>query len=153
MIRWFIGPYRVTKETGPDIAKIVRFRHYKPEELEVARRFIAKALLPGDYKFDVYLLTERAKEIMKRLLPKQKALAIPWMARIDMVCEDPYYTWIIEVKQELRRSGIGELMNYRDLYVQQYRPIRPVRLAYVAKIDDLDVHRSCVRRRIKVFLV
>ena len=73
--------------------------------------------------------------------------------RIDIVVEFPTEIWIVEVKDKLRPSGLGELYFYQYWYKKIYKPEKPVKLVYVAERDDVMVHEYCDRHNITVYLV
>lgn len=148
-----LGPYIVTAETAKEVAERIRFRHYKPDELKVAKRFIAKALLPGTYFFDVYLHTAMSKDILREATPFSITAAVPWMARIDAVCVKGRKHHIIEFKDRLRHSGIGQLICYKDLYMQQYRPTEEPALHYVCERDAPELHTTLEKYNIRLWVV
>ena len=140
MIELAHGPFEVTKKTGLEIAAKVKFRHFKPVELAIAREFITKAILEGVYYFDVYLLTEKAKKIISETPELNWKIAVPWMYRIDAVCYTFDAVWIIEFKERVSMYAIGELLGYKGMFIKQYEPKKEVRLMLVAKYDEPEVH-------------
>jgi len=134
------GPYDVTRKNALEIAERIRFRHYKPEELELGKDFIRRAILPGKYYFDVYIVTKEAEKVMEARGDRALASAVPYMYRIDAICIRPPRTWIIEIKHRLLPSGLGELMTYKPIYIRQYRPVKGVWLGYVARTDNESMH-------------
>lgn len=135
-----VGPYFVTKETAEEMARKIYFRHFKPEELELAREFIRRAILEGYFYFDVYLTTAAAEKLLEEVPEIKIPLAVPWMLRIDAVCWTTGVVWLIEFKERIRTSGIGQLISYKDLFEKQYKPQRPINLMYVAKYDAPELH-------------
>lgn len=123
------GPVTVTPENAAVIGANVKMRHFKPDELELARRFVREAILTGDYFFDVLLETPLSRDAATRV---SGLAATVYMNRIDAVVVRPSDVWIIEFKNKLTYSGIGELLGYEMLYSQQFRPQKPLKLAYVA---------------------
>lgn len=138
---WAVGPYEITKETGPLLVDKIRFRHYKPDELEIAKEFVRRALVPGIYFFDVYLPTTEVKKAIEALPKEYKRIAYPGMLRIDAVCLKGKTIWIIEFKERFRPTGIGELMTYKRLFIREYKPKKDVILAYVSSRHDPDLER------------
>jgi len=153
MIRRWEGPYLVTRYTAAEVASKARFRHYKPEEREIGRRFVRKALIEGMYYFDVYLMTRRAEEVIKRVGLERATMAVPFLYRIDCVIETPAYIYIVEIKQRLRPSGLGELLIYSEMYKEQYEPTKPIKLAYVYEIHDDDTAEVAEKYGIILFKI
>jgi len=138
---WAVGPYEITKETGPLLVDKIKFRHYKPDELEIAKEFVRRALLPGTYFFDVYLPTTEVKKAIEALPKEYKRITYPGMLRIDAVCLRGKTTWIIEFKERFRPTGIGELMTYQKMFIKEYKPSGKVILAYVSSRPDPDLEK------------
>jgi len=152
-IIWRVGPYVVTPETAARVAEEARFRHFKPEELAVGKRFVKACLIEGFYYFDVYLLTPKARAMLEGLPREQWGVVVPWLPRIDIVIDRPGEVWIIEVKERLRRAGIGELIDYRVHYQEFWKPGKPIHLGYAAAIDDPDLHPTLKEHGITWWIV
>jgi len=131
---------------------VVTFRHTRAIEIEVARSFYLRRELEGDYYWDVHLLTPEAAHLLEVLPRAQQGLAKLACKRIDCVVLTPDATWILEFKQRLRPSGIGELLMYRDLWRQQFRAWKSLRLGYVASVDDPALHATLRRHRIRLWI-
>jgi len=144
------GPYYVSPETGPEIAEKVWFRHFRPAELWLAKEFIRKALIPGTYYFDVYLLTEDAEDWIRRQPEELWRMAIPYMHRIDMICITEEEIWIVEFKIRLKYSGVGQLLVYRDWFKRQYKPTKPVKLVCVVAYDRPELHETLRKEDIRL---
>jgi len=137
------GPYEITKETAIAMADRIRFRHYKPDELKIAKDFIRWFVLKGTYYFDYYLMTKEAHKILELHAPPMLKDIVPWLSRIDCVVFKGKDVFIIEFKDRLRKSGIGELVSYKQLYREQYQPTGPLHLWYVVRHDDESLHSTC----------
>ena len=149
IIRFAVGPFEVTRETGPAIASQVTFRHFRPMEVLLAREFVRRAVIDGTYYFDVYLLTAEAEDFIRREGEAFWRLAIPYMHRIDGACMEPGGWWLFEFKPRLKYSAIGQLAAYRDWFIRQYQPDRPVRLMVVYALERPELWETCERLEIK----
>ena len=147
------GPYLVTAGNAAQIAATMNFRHYKPEELELSRGFVASGRILGVWYLDVYLQTPRSKEILATMNPTTAGEAVPWMNRIDAVVLSGSATHIIEFKLALRPTGIGELIGYEEQYKAQYAPRGPIFKEYVFKYDRPELHSACENAGIRVWIV
>jgi len=147
------GPYIVTVETGPVVADRITFRHFRRMELLLGREFIRRAIIPGEYYFDVYLFTEEALDWMARQPEELWRAAVPYAHRIDAVCFRPEEVVLIEFKIRLKYSAIGQLLGYRDWFRRQYKPDKPVRLVTVCAYDRPELHETCAKEGIEIIML
>jgi len=153
----------------------IRFIHFRPEELEIAKRFIETIEGYSKIETDVRLyppeeekqriivnalkeysrLTGISLETLERTITDdEKRMLIELKAkRIDMVVHWPEEIWIVEIKQKVRASAIGQLKLYELWYRRQFRPTKPIRLVLVAEIDDPMVLPLLKKEGIKKILV
>ena len=128
-----------------------KFPHFTPEEAEVLDEFIRKRIIVGEWKFDVRLPSNRAKEVDI----KDPTLKLFWekvtAKRIDALCETPESIHIIEVKRYMLASGIGQLLLYSYLYNKHFKPSKPIFLWLIAKYPDPDVIEWCKLHGIKTW--
>ena len=59
--------------------------------------------------------------------------------KIDFIAEYPEKIMIVEVKRKLSASAVGQLLLYRKMFTEQYKPGKPVELWHIANYPDLDV--------------
>ncbi|MBW2672732.1 MAG: hypothetical protein JRD89_04840 [Deltaproteobacteria bacterium] len=138
---------------GKGLRYMPPFPHMKPVEVEIMQRFIELAPLGTEYEYDVRLFPE-----IKPLAPgadeeAYKAWLLLKAKRIDAVAHTPDAIWILEVKDRLRPSAVGQLLVYRDLYDRQFHPLKPLRLGVVCGDDDPLVRPTCAEHGIKVWVV
>ena len=62
--------------------------------------------------------------------------------RVDAVGETADTIWIFEVKPRVGMSALGQLINYFELYQQEYRPIKPVKLAAIGEREAPDIRTT-----------
>jgi len=153
LIELAIGPYEINAYSGPLLADKIYFRHFRPVELYLAREFIRKAIIPGTYYFDVYLLTDEAKDWMRRNPEEFWKITIPYAHRIDAVCFTEEKIYLIEFKIRLKYSAIGQLQGYLDWFKRDYHPTKPVELVVVAAYDRPELHETLERLGIKLILL
>ena len=112
-----------------------RFRTFKPAEAELAQELLERRLIPGEVRAGVPLETARSRQVLD-VDPRAGFWSrYPWMFKVDLVIEGPDGVTIVEVEEDLRLANLGKLLIYRQLYVEQYRPGKSVRLAVVARRD------------------
>ena len=147
------GPYVITALNAAQMAAKIIYRHYKPDELEIARRFVASGRILGTWFFDVFLETPRSKDILANYGVTTAGEATPWMDRIDAVAHEGRMTHIIEFKDVLRPGGIGQLLYYGKAYREQYDPKALIQLEYVVHVDRPERHTTLEEQGIRLWIV
>jgi len=153
LIELAIGPYRVNKANAWLIAEQIHFRHYKADELKLAKEFIRRGELLGTWFFDVYLANERSAKVLDMTGFGGISEATPWFDRIDATCLSEGEQYIIEFKDRLNYSGIGQLLGYKPQYIDQYSPEAPVKLGYVYHIDKPELHELAYEHSIRLWRI
>lgn len=148
-----IGPYNVNKANAWLISEEIWFRHYKADELKLAKEFIRRGELLGRWYFDVYLSNERTAQVLDMTGFGGISEATPWFDRIDATCESEEELYIIEFKDRLAYSGIGQLLGYKPQYIDQYSPELPVKLGYVYHIDKPELHELLSEYNIRAWMI
>ncbi len=118
--------------------RIKRYPHFKPIETEIAKMFIRKYKIPGDYIFDFRLPVE---EIPRwRSYPEyiQRAIRSLKARRIDIVIRDKEMTYLVEVKDRLNAQCIGQLLVYREIYSKKVEYGKPIGLIATYRVSDRD---------------
>jgi len=129
------------------------FKHLKADEKEIAIRFRNHALLAGEYKYDVELKTPDVRppaHWTKKDVENWETLRAK---RIDLVVHAKDADWVIEITPKLSKAAIGGVISYRELYMEQYKPGKPVNVAIVCELDDPAYKTTCERFGIKVYVV
>jgi len=103
------------------------------------KAFIRSGMLKGTWYFDVPLETTRSLALRKEVERILRLEAKLFVYRIDSVCERDEDIWVLEVKERLRKSGVGEIVTYRMMFEDQYRPEKPIRSGYVYRGEDVDL--------------
>ena len=129
------------------------FPHFKEHEVRIMQAFLDQHLLPGEYEFSVDLFPE-----IRPLRPgEDPSMYFGWMMlrakRIDAICRTVDAIWLLEVKDVLRPSAVGQLLTYRALYDRQFHPLLPIRLGVVCGEDDELVRPACVEQGIVVWVM
>ena len=129
------------------------FAHFKPHEVEIMAAFLNQRLLDGVYRFDVRLFPEAIEPAPEAEPEMYFAWYMLRAKRIDAVCETVDAIWLLEVKDVLRPSAIGELLTYRALYDRQFHPLKPLRMGVVCGEDDELVRPACEEQGIRVWVL
>ena len=116
--------------------ELVRFPHYKPLEIELAKRFIRSGQLKGAWQFSVLLETPDSRRIREIYAGKYARQAELSMLEIDAVVEVEDAIYLVEFFERFDDKALGHLITYRRLYLEQFHPTLPVRLMVVAVVDN-----------------
>lgn len=73
--------------------------------------------------------------------------------RVDVVAHTPNAIYIIEIKPRAGMGALGQLLTYRDLYLEERRPLKPVKLAVVCERMAPDILQTYARHGIEVYIV
>ncbi len=73
--------------------------------------------------------------------------------RVDAVGETADAIWIFEVKPRVGMSALGQLINYFELYQQEYRPVKPVKLAAIGEREAPDIRGTYELHAVNITLV
>jgi len=129
------------------------YKHLKPDEKEIAKRFVEIGYLPGVYEYDVKLETPDVvfpAHWTKKDLEHWSALRAK---RIDIVVHAEAAVWILEVTPKLSKAAIGGVVTYREMYLKQFKPLHPVHLGIVVEVDDLAYHATLNKYGIRLWVV
>ena len=73
--------------------------------------------------------------------------------RVDAVAETADDIWIFEVKPRAGMSALGQLVNYFELYQQEYRPTKPLMLAVICEREEPDIRHAYDLYAVNIILV
>jgi len=133
--------------------QIPRYEHMLPDERDIWHRFI----VPRESQFirliyDLHLgegtipppgTSEQVKKVVEATSKK----------RVDAIGETPKDITIFEVKSRAGMSALGQLLNYRQLYLKEYNPRKPVRLALVCERLEPDILPTLKSYGIDIYIV
>jgi len=129
------------------------FIHLLPAEREIWARFLPR-IIPEAIKadYDVHLgkgipLPPDIPENIRR-----QALATT-RKRVDAVVWFPEAIIIYEIKPRCGMSALGQLLNYRRLYLEEYSPALAVGMAVVCERIEPDILESFHQQEIEVYVV
>lgn len=130
-----------------------QFTHLKPDEKEVMKRFLARRILEGKYTYDVHLYPPK-EDLPEWMTEEEKKHWLELTAkRIDAVCERKDDIWILEVTPRINKAAVGGVLTYRDLYIEQFKPGKPVKMAIVTGVHDPAYDSICHKLGIIVWVV
>lgn len=115
------------------------FKHLSEEEIIAAREFLKVVPRPNRLEFDVALRVQEKKEESEEKKAWAKAWEYLTAKKIDMVLHYDDKIMLVEVKKKLSASAAGQLLLYKDLYLSQFQPKKPLELWHVAIFCDASV--------------
>ena len=105
-----------------------------------------------DYKYDVHVGKVEPTFPTEPVNIMNLARAV-LRKRIDVVARKDDEIWIFEVKPDAGLGAIGQLISYKHLYQEEFKPTETIRLGLVTDRIDRDVEMVCQKEGITVFVV
>jgi len=159
MVNWSIiksgGPGLSVQKIYGRVSPGVPYKipHYKREEYEIAIRWLMYHAPNGKISFD-WRLPVRHVPSEIRGDPKLEAA---WLhlkqERIDAVVETDEEIILVEIKDVVRKSAIGQLLHYKRRFEEEYKPDKPIKLMIVAGEDDPEVRKTAEEEGIEVVVL
>ncbi len=110
-------------------------------------------MIKGQVQAGVALETERSRAIVAMDPRAGFWDRYPWMLKLDLVVDAPDAVWIVGLALKPRMTELGQLLVYRSLYEEQYRPQKPIRLAHVSRADAPEMRKVMEAQGIAVFVI
>lgn len=79
--------------------------------------------------------------------------AVKRKKRIDMIVHADNALWIMEITPKVSKAAIGGVLSYKDMYIKEYRPTKPVKLGIIVEVDDEAYHDTLKKNDIKLWVV
>lgn len=132
---------------------IARYPHMLPEERRIWSKFITGKernylkltydLHLGYGVFPPYDASPQLKAVIESTSKK----------RVDAIGESVNQITIFEVKPRGGMSAMGQLLTYKDLFIKEYHPSKPIKLALVCERLEPDVSSTLQANGIEIFIV
>ena len=129
------------------------YAHLKADEKEIAKRWVNLVPIQGTREYDVHLdvpLPELPAHWTKRDIERY---AFSRHKRIDLVVHADDAIWIMEITPLLSKAAVGGCQVYKDLYLQQYKPSKPVKCGIIVEVDDPAYHDTLKNNKIALWVV
>jgi len=130
-----------------------KYPHMRLWESAIMDKYHDKVGMVGEWSYDVPLkvretplppyMTDNENLLWQRITAK----------RIDAVCERKNVIYIIEIKDRLRPSALGQVLTYLTLYAEQFAPQKPLQGVILTEYTDLDMLHVCDVHNVKVWVV
>jgi len=117
------------------------------------KEFMYRRIIEGEYIFDVRLYPPERPLRPFETPEDYRIWQILHAKRIDAVCETPDTIYIIEVKDILRPSAVGQVLTYMVLFEEQFKPRKKLKPVIVAGEDDPQMHSVCRRYNIDWYVM
>jgi len=115
------------------------YPHMFPLDQEVWEHFRAKfggMYLGFQYDITCGMVSEKFGPLPPNYAKDAEILS---KLRIDVVGESPENIDIIEVKPRGNMAAIGQLLTYKNHYIKEYQPTKPVRMVLVCAYIDPNI--------------
>jgi hypothetical protein len=130
-----------------------KYPHMRPWEERIMDKFHRQGILLATWDYDVPLkvrktarppnITEREAALWDHITAK----------RVDAVAETDAHIYVIEIKDRLRPSAVGQALTYKYLYEEQFSPLKPVVATIVTEFGDPDMQAVCKHYNIRVWII
>lgn len=129
------------------------YPHMLPRDVDVWNRFLDQQGFEFvGFRYDVHV----GGEVERKVGWTEKTIMVAsYLAakRIDAVGYKAGETWIFEVKPEAGVSAVGQLVTYRLLYIDKFRPIGRLVCALVCANATIDERHVLEDQGFKIFVV
>jgi len=130
-----------------------KYPHFKRIETEMAKKFIRKFRIPGNYVFDLRLPVKLPERVEQYPPNVRRALYSLKARRLDLVIETPEMDYLVEFKVRANTQGIGQLLTYREIYTTKIKPGRLTQLLLVCMESDEDIEKVAKKLGITIVKV
>jgi len=130
-----------------------KYPHMRQWEAEIMEKYHDKVGMVGEWSYDVPLkvretpvpsyMTDNESLLWQRITAK----------RIDAVCERKNVIYIIEIKDRLRPSAIGQVLTYLVLYAEQFAPSKDLQGVVLTEFTDFDMMHVADEYNIEVWVI
>jgi len=130
-----------------------KYPHMRQWEAAIMEKYHDKVGMVGEWSYDVPLkvretpvpsyMTDNESLLWQRITAK----------RIDAVCERKNIIYIIEIKDRLRPSAVGQVLTYLVLYEEQFAPDKNLQGVILTEYTDPDMMHVADVHNIKVWVV
>jgi len=130
-----------------------KYPHMRIWETAIMTKYHEKVGMVGEWTYDVHLKV-RETPMQPHHTPNEVYLQNRLTAkRIDAVCERKNKIYVIEIKDRLRPSALGQALTYKTLYEEQYAPQKQVQPVILTEYQDLDMQHVCDVYNVEVWIV
>jgi len=130
-----------------------KYPHMRQWETQIMDRYHENPKIQAKWSYDVHLSIRMPKEA-HRMTPREAQIYMQSIAkRIDAVAETTDTIYVIEVKDRLRPSAIGQALTYKTLYKEQYPTTKNVQPVILTTYTDLDMLHVAEVYHIQVWVV
>lgn len=130
-----------------------RYPHMLEDEARIWTKFLETTQLDFEkIDYDVHLGQGVLPEPGEPAFMTPLKLAVT-RKRVDVVAETREDIWIFEVKPRIGMSALGQLVNYFELYQQEYHPAKGIMLAAVGERQAPDIRAAFDLYAVNIILV
>lgn len=82
--------------------------------------------------------------------PERRNRPVPARS-IDLICETSKEIWLLEAKVTLNQEAVGQVLQDKDLYEEERKPTKRLKLGIICQESDLYLEKTCKKRCITIF--
>ncbi|MCK5504537.1 MAG: hypothetical protein KAJ10_05215 [Thermodesulfovibrionia bacterium] len=130
-----------------------KYPHARIWEERIIDKFKEKYGVAGEWTHDIRLKIKDPPDHTFMSTKEGDLWRIQTAKRVDIVIVKPRVIYVIEVKDRLRPSAIGQALTYKNLYEWQHKPGQEVIPAIVTEYTDPDMLDVARFYGIKIWVV
>jgi hypothetical protein len=129
------------------------FPTLRKSEVEILKRFFLLDAIQGEWFINVVFPTPGGASRSGEPESMQKAWKYLTAKRIEAVCENATTVYLVEVKERVVPSALGELLMYKRLWLAQKGATKNIQMICVAAEDDKAVSDTLKLHGVVVYIV
>lgn len=141
--------------TDSDLPNLV-IANYYPERTDQESGVIRDYLHAHGTEFDVFGFSVRVGQALApdptHLIGVQRSTIYSTRKRIDFVGIKGELHTLVEAKQRVQPSAIGQILTYRKLYLEEHPEVHDVRMIIIGRYSDADTVNSATAHGIDVLI-
>lgn len=141
--------------TAADLPRLVVAAYY-PERTDQESSVIRDYLNAHGTEFDTLGFSIRVGQALQpdpsHLIGVQRSTIYSTRKRIDFVGIKGDLTTLVEAKQRVQPSALGQILTYRKLYLEEHPDVHNVRLIVIGRYSDDDTVNSLIAHGVDVFI-
>lgn len=141
--------------TAADLPKL-QIASYYPERTDGESAVIRDYLAAHGAEFDTLGFSVRVGQAVTpdptHLIGVQRSTIYSTRKRIDFVGIKGELHTLVEAKQRIQPSALGQILTYRKLYLEEHPDVHDVRMIVIGRYSDDDTIHSLVAHGVEVYV-
>lgn len=141
--------------SGDDLATLLLRRFY-PERTDKSSTVVRDWLLAHGKEYDRFSFSVRVGTPIAadptHVAGVQRSTVFSSQKRIDVLAWQGAQVTIVEVKEDVTASALGQIEMYRDLYMEEHPDAPEPHLLVIGRVSDADTIRALTSHGVRVLL-